>query len=62
MTILQWLCKIANRADDIFVSVEAEWEDGDEAKGEPRIALYDVCGIIAAVVTLAYYAFIALEL
>ena len=33
------MCEVADGADDVFVSVDTEWEDRDEAEGEPRVAL-----------------------
>lgn len=37
--ICQWLCEIADGADDILITVYAEWEDRYEAEGEPRMTL-----------------------
>ena len=39
LSVLQRLRKVADRADDVFVAFHAEWEDGDEAEGEPRVSL-----------------------
>lgn len=48
-------------ADDVVVTMDREWDDGNEAKGKPRIALYDMSSPVAAVVTLAGDAFVALD-
>lgn len=56
------MCEIADGADDVFVSVEGEWDDGDEAEGEPGPAAYNMPGIISTVVTLAGNSLVALEL
>lgn len=50
----EWLGKTADWADDVLVGVHGEWEDGDEAEGEPVPALLDVGGVVAAVVALAW--------
>lgn len=44
MSILQRLREIADGADDVFIAVDAEGDDGDEAEGEPWVAFYDSCG------------------
>ena len=31
--------EIADGADDVFVPVNAQWDDGNEAEREPRITL-----------------------
>jgi hypothetical protein len=36
-TVLEWLCKSANGADNVVVSMDAERDDGNEAEGEPRL-------------------------
>jgi hypothetical protein len=59
---LQRLREIADGADDVFVAVDAERDDGDEAEGEPWVAFYDSCGPVPAVMTLAENSFIAFEL
>lgn len=47
LSIGQRLCEIANRADDVFVAVNAERDHGDEAEGEPGVALDDSGGVVA---------------
>ena len=49
LAVLQWLCKVADGTHDIFVTMEAEWEDGYKAEGKPRIALYYSRGVVALV-------------
>lgn len=40
--------------------MDAEWEDGNEAKSEPRVALNHSGRIVATIATLADNAFITL--
>lgn len=51
-TVLQWLGEAADWANDVLVGVHGEWEDGDEAEGEPVPALLDMGGVVTAVVAL----------
>jgi hypothetical protein len=46
-TVLQWLCESAYRADDVFVAVDAEGDDWNEAEGKPRLTPDDACRIVA---------------
>jgi len=39
LAVLERLREIADGAYNIFVSMDAEWEDGNEAEGEPGIPL-----------------------
>lgn len=46
-SVRERLPEIADRADDVFVAVHAEGDDGDEAEGEPGVVLYDARGVVA---------------
>ena len=37
LTILQWLGKVADGANYVFVTVDTEWDDRNEAERKPRI-------------------------
>ncbi len=47
LSVLQRLREIADAANNVFVSVNAEWEDGDEAECEPGIPLDHSRGPVA---------------
>jgi hypothetical protein len=38
-TVLEWFCEPANGANDVFIAMDAEGDDGNEAEGEPRFTL-----------------------
>lgn len=61
-SVLERLGKVADSAHDIDVPLHGQWENGDPAKGEPWVALDDVACHVAAVVTLADHALVAIDL
>jgi len=61
-TIGQGLREVANGANDILITVYAEWEDWDEAESEPWVAFDHSGRVVAAIATLADDTFIALQL
>jgi len=50
---LERLGEIADAANDIFVAVDAERDNGNEAEGKPGIAFYNPGRVIATIMTLA---------
>lgn len=57
--VLEGLVKVADAAGDVLVALEGEGDNGDETKGEPRVALDDMASHVTAVVALAYHALVA---
>ena len=53
-TVLEWLGESADWADDVLIGVHGEWEDWDEAEGEPVPTLLDVGCVVPAVMALTY--------
>jgi hypothetical protein len=47
---------------NVRVLLLPERNDRNKAEGKPRVAFYDPARVVSAIVTLAYYAFITLEL
>lgn len=59
--IFDVLPEVADVAAELLVGFEAEWDDGDEAKGEPLPALHRARGVVATVLALEREVLGALE-
>lgn len=57
--MFEWLLEVANAARDVFVPLDRERNDGNEAESEPRMALDDTARIVAAVVAPAHKSFVS---
>lgn len=62
LSILEGLREVADGANNIFIGVDAERENGHKAECEPRVALDDSPRPVSAVVALAQDALVALKL
>lgn len=58
-SVLERLVEVADAACDVGVARDGQRDDRNPAESEPRIALGDVGGHVAAVVALAHHALIA---
>jgi hypothetical protein len=47
LTILQWLGKVADGTNYVFVTVDTEWDDRNEAERKPGITFNNPCRPIA---------------
>lgn len=61
LSVLERLRKVANVAADLFVTVDRQGNNGNKAKGKPRVRLDDLATVVAAVVTLAGDTLVALD-
>jgi len=59
--VLERLRKVADVAGYVFIAVHGQRDDGNEAEGEPRMALDDAPAVVAAVVASAHDALVALD-
>lgn len=60
--MLEGLRKVADAAADVFVAVDGEGDDGDEAECKPGVGLDDGARVVAAVVAATHDTLVSLHL
>lgn len=60
--MFEGLLEVADVARDICVTLHREGDDGNEAKGKPRVALDDMARVVSAVVAPAYNSLVPFHL
>jgi len=59
--VVERLLEVADSACDVLVAVDGQWDEGNEAEGEPRMTLDDIARVVSAVVAPAHNPLIPLD-